>query len=93
MSNPLFAQMNGAVAQPYQPQPQAQGASQQQQFSPDMMRREVDSIKGNPVSYLRQRGFNIPDGMTDPKQITQYMLQNGMIGGGRLQQVMRMIGR
>lgn len=92
MSNPLFAQMNGAVAQPYQPQ--AQGASQQQQqFSPDMMRREVDSIKGNPVSYLRQRGFNIPDGMTDPKQITRYMLQNGMIGGGRLQQVIRMIGR
>ena len=58
-----------------------------------MMRREVDNIKGNPVSYLRQRGFNIPDGMTDPKQITQYMLQNGMIGGGRLQQVLRMIGR
>ena len=57
------------------------------------MRREVDNISRNPVSYLRQRGFNIPDGMTDPRQITQYMLQNGMVSSGRLQQVMRMIGR
>ena len=84
MSNPLFQQMGG-MAQPVQ-QPT------QQQMTQQDMRREVDRIKGNPVSYLRQRGYNIPDGMTDPKQITQYMLQNGMIGGGRLQQVMRMIG-
>ena len=70
-------------------QPAQQG---QHQPTEAEMRREVDSISKNPVSYLRQRGFNIPDGMTDPKQITQYMLQNGMIGTGRLQQVMRMIG-
>lgn len=56
------------------------------------MHREVDAIKGNPVGYLRQRGYNIPDGMTDVRQITQYMLQNGMIGGNRLQQVMQRIG-
>jgi hypothetical protein len=31
--------------------------------------------------------------MTDPKQITQYLLQSGQVGGGRLQQVMRMLGR
>lgn len=69
-----------------------QQPAQQQQITPEMMRREVDSIKGNPVSYLRQHGYNIPNGMSDPKQITQYLLQNGMVGGGRLQQVMRMIG-
>ena len=31
--------------------------------------------------------------MTDPKQITQHLLQTGQVGGNRLQQVMRMIGR
>lgn len=83
MSNPLFQQFGGAVQPMQQPD---------RQMSQSDMRREVDSIKSNPVSYLRQRGFNIPDGMTDARQITQYMLQNGMIGSGRLQQVMRMIG-
>lgn len=65
---------------------------QQQQITPDMMRKEIGSIKANPGQYLSGRGFNIPDGMTDPKQITQHLLQTGQIGGNRLQQVMRMIG-
>ena len=67
--------------------------AQGQQMTPDMMRQEIGSIKANPGSYLSQHGFNIPDGMTDPKQITQHLLQTGQVGGGRLQQVMRMLGR
>lgn len=63
-----------------------------QQQAPDM-RQEIGNIKANPGSYLKGKGFNIPSGMTDPKQITQYLLQSGQVGGGRLQQVMRMIGR
>ena len=67
--------------------------AQGQQMTPDMMRQEIGSIKANPGSYLSQHGFNIPDGMTDPRQITQHLLQTGQVGGGRLQQVMRMFGR
>ena len=66
--------------------------SQGQQITPDMMRQEIGSIKANPGQYLSRQGFNIPDGMTDPKQITQHLLQTGQVGGNRLQQVMRMIG-
>lgn len=73
-------------------QPQRTAQPEQQQVTPEMMRREVDSISSNPVKYLRQRGYNIPEGMSDPKQITQYMLQNGMVSAGRLQQVVRMLG-
>lgn len=69
------------------------GQQGQQQITPDMMRQEIGSIKANPGSYLSQHGFNIPDGMTDPRQITQHLLQTGQVGGGRLQQVMRMLGR
>lgn len=69
------------------------GGQQTQQITPDMMRQEIGSIKANPGQYLSGRGFTIPNGMTDPKQITQHLLQTGQIGGGRLQQVMRMIGR
>lgn len=64
----------------------------QPQQTPGDMRQAVGSIKANPGSYLSQRGYNIPDGMTDPRQITQHLLQTGQIGGGRLAQVMRMIG-
>ena len=67
--------------------------AQGQQMTPDMMRQEIGSIKANPGSYLSQHGFNIPDGMIDPRQITQHLLQTGQVGGGRLQQVMRMLGR
>lgn len=56
------------------------------------MRQELGSIKSNPGSYLKGRGFNIPDGMTDARQITQYLLQTGQVGRNQLQQVMRMIG-
>ena len=69
------------------------GQQAQRQITPDMMRQEIGNIKANPGSYLSQHGFNIPDGMTDPRQITQHLLQTGQVGGGRLQQVMRMFGR
>lgn len=69
----------------------AQG--QQKQVTPDMMRQEIGSIKANPSSYLSRYGFNIPDGMNDPRQITQHLLRTGQVGGNKLQQVMRMIGR
>lgn len=71
----------------------AQQPQEQQGITPDMMRAEMGRIQANPAAYLQQRGFNIPQGMTDPKQITQYLLQSGQVGGGRLQQVMRMLGR
>ena len=66
---------------------------EQKQITPDMMRQEVGSIKANPGAYLSRQGYKIPSGMTDPKQITQHLLQTGQVGGNRLQQVMRMIGR
>lgn len=70
-------------------------AHQQPAQAPQMpqgMMQAVGDIKANPSTFLQSRGYNIPDGMTDPRQITQHLLQTGQIGGGRLQQVMRMIG-
>ena len=56
------------------------------------MQAELGNIKADPSGYLKDRGFTIPDGMTDPKAITQHLLQTGQIGNGKLQQVLRMIG-
>jgi hypothetical protein len=71
----------------------AQQPQEQQGITPEMMRTEMGRIQANPAAYLQQRGFNIPQGMSDPKQITQYLLQSGQVGGGRLQMIMRMLGR
>ena len=70
-----------------------QQGQQQKQISQDDMRTEIGRIQADPGSYLQQRGFTIPQGMTDPRQITQHLLQSGQIGQVRLQQVMRMLGR
>lgn len=79
----LFDQL-GSVPQP----PQQMDPRQMQQ----QMQRDVSDIKTHPASFLKARGMNIPEGMTDARQITQYLLQTGQIGAPRLQQVMRMFG-
>lgn len=56
------------------------------------MQQEVGKISAHPGDYLKEKGFTIPDGMTDAGQITQYLLQTGQIGNQRLQQVMQIIG-
>lgn len=69
-------------------QPQQMDPRQMQQ----QMQQELGQIKAHPGDYLKKAGYTIPDGMTDAGQITQYLLQSGQIGGGRYQQVMRMLG-
>lgn len=72
------------------------GRSAQQQghpVTPQEMRMEMGRIQHDPGAYLKQRGFSIPAGMSDPKQITQHLLQTGQVGNPRLQMVMRMLGR
>lgn len=62
------------------------------QVTPEMMRTEIKTIQADPGAYLSRRGFSVPAGMTDPKEITQHLLRTGQVGGSRLQQVMQMIG-
>lgn len=69
------------------------GPAQGHQVTPQDMRTEMGRIQQNPASYLKQRGFNIPSGMSDPKQITQHLLRTGQVGNQRLQMVMKMLGR
>lgn len=69
-------------------QPQQMDPRQMQQ----QMKQELGQIKAHPGDYLKKAGYTIPDGMTDAGQITQYLLRSGQIGGGRYQQVMRMLG-
>ena len=44
----------------------------------------------NPVGALRQAGYSIPDGMSDPRQITNYPINNGQLNSGKLSQLQKM---
>lgn len=54
--------------------------------------RALESLKSNPRRVLEQAGLNIPDGMNDPQQIVNHLLQSGQVSNPRLQMAQRMMG-
>ena len=77
----------GAKAQNNAPQ-QGDPRQMQQAFQNDLA-----SLKADPIAYARAHGKNIPDGMTDPNQMLQYMLRNSNANNPRYQMVMQLLGR
>ena len=55
--------------------------------------QKLQELKQNPASVLQQAGFNVPGDMTDPNQITQYLLSSGQVSQNRYSQVLQMMGR
>ena len=61
-----------------------------QQYQPqDQMANTVERFKQNPLGMLAQR-FNIPQGMSDPNQILQYLLNTNQITQEQVNRVMQM---
>jgi len=50
-------------------------------------------IKQNPVAVLRQAGLNIPEGINNPQQIINHLMQSGQIDQQRLMQAQQMANR
>ncbi len=50
----------------------------------------VAQIRQNPVAFVRQAGYNVPDGITNPQQMIGYLLQSGQVPQSRLAQAQRM---
>lgn len=70
-------QQNGQNGRAYPQQNQQELATQNS--SPTLQ-----EFRSNPIAYLRADGYQIPDGMTDPKQLTQYIIKTGQVRNGRL---------
>lgn len=62
---------------------------QREQVSPQ---DAMQQLKDHPAATLKQAGLSIPDGMTDPSQILQHLMQSGQISNPRLQMAQRMMG-
>ena len=51
----------------------------------------LQQIKSNPANFLKQAGFSVPDGVNNPQQIINHLLQSGQVQQSRYAQVMQMI--
>ena len=73
-----------------------QQAAQQPRMDQRQMQKamhdEISRISANPGIYLKEKGFTVPEGMTDARQITEHLLRTNQISNPRYQMVMRMIG-
>ena len=53
----------------------------------------LNDIKRDPTGFMKQKGLNVPDGMTDPQQMVNYLLNSGQISNPRLQMARQMMAR
>lgn len=50
----------------------------------------MSQLRNNPIGMLRQAGYNIPDGMCNPQEIINHLLNSGQVNNGRLQMAQQM---
>lgn len=71
-------------------------SSQGQQVDPrqaqQAFQNDLASLKADPIAYAKAHGKNIPENMTDPGQMIQYLLKNTPVNNPRSQLVMRLLG-
>ena len=59
----------------------------------NMLQQAIETAKANYVNILQQKGLTIPNGMTDPQQMVQHLVQSGQVPQARYQQAVQMMQR
>ena len=59
-------------------------------LNPMQLMQMLPQLKGNPMQFLAQRGIQIPQGMNNPQQIVQQMLNSGRISQAQVDQARQM---
>lgn len=60
-------------------------------INPQMLMQMLPQLKGNPMQFLAQRGIQIPQGMNNPQQIVQQMLNSGRVTQAQVDQARQMV--
>lgn len=50
----------------------------------------ANSLRNNPAQFLMQRGVQIPQNMTDPNEIINYLMRSGRISQAQYDNAVRM---
>lgn len=79
MSNPIYEE-------------DMRGRTQQQQMNP---MQALQNLKSDPISFMKQRGFNLPDGVDvrNPQSIINALMQSGQVSGNAYQKAMQRMMR
>lgn len=75
-------------------QPQAQQEQNQQislRQAQQAFQNDLASLKSDPVAYAKAHGKTIPEGLTDPNQMAQYLLRSTQVNNPRYQAAMQLI--
>lgn len=82
----LFDQLGRQSSKQTATEPQMDPRKAQQAFQNDLA-----NLKADPIAYAKAHGKNLPDGMTDPNQMVQYLLKSTQVNNPRYQMAMRLI--
>lgn len=75
-------------------QPQAQQEQNQQMSlrqAQQAFQNDLASLKSDPVAYAKAHGKTIPEGLTDPNQMAQYLLRSTQVNNPRYQAAIQLI--
>lgn len=75
-------------------QPQAQQEQNQQmnlRQAQQAFQNDLASLKSDPVAYAKAHGKTIPESLTDPNQMSQYLLRSTQVNNPRYQAAMQLI--
>ena len=53
----------------------------------------LNQLKSNPLGFLRQKGFNVPDNLNNPNDIIQHLMNTGQINQAQYNQARQMAQR
>ncbi len=59
-------------------------------LNPALIQQMLPQLRGNPMQFLAQRGIQIPQGMSNPQQIVQQMLNSGRFTQAQVDQARQM---
>lgn len=53
----------------------------------------LDELKRDPHGIIKRMGLNVPENMTDPLQMADYLISSGQVGGPRAQMARQLMAR
>lgn len=60
------------------------------QMNPMQMGQMLQSLKNNPLSFLASKGFNVPQGINNPQQMVNHLVNSGQVNQNAINQAMQM---
>ena len=60
------------------------------QMNPMQMGQMLQSLRNNPLSFLASKGFNVPQGINNPQQMVNHLVNSGQVNQNTINQAMQM---